>query len=278
MFESENSCNGRNLKRSIFLAWLIYCCHDNRHNVCGEDGLKDQTRGGRWVKDCEVEKNLCHYSVATGLWFTAAYSPYNSTGPWSQCRLNVEQYHDWDATSLHSPPLQQLWLTDQQTLFNPLKWAPRLMLETNVSLNVNVLLLMSSHKKDNSIYGTFLITGTVLYFLPTKCRNIFWTETRLWRIWQCSASTDKPAQWSNCLSCSCNELLLSIVICNCFQGYNYCRGGAQLHSLLAQLIMGSRLALESGRKTARSESHLVPQARKLGWHPVTTNFTTGWLL
>lgn len=25
---------------------LIYCCHDNRHKVCGEDGLKDQTRGG----------------------------------------------------------------------------------------------------------------------------------------------------------------------------------------------------------------------------------------
>lgn len=81
---------------------------------------------GRGTQSLFLEKNLCHYSVATGLWFTAAYSPYSSTGPWSPCRLNVEQHHDWDATSLHSPPLQQLWLTDQHTLFNPRKRAPRL--------------------------------------------------------------------------------------------------------------------------------------------------------
>lgn len=47
-------------------------------------------------------------------------------GPGSPCRLDVEQHHDWDATSIHSPPLQQLWLTAQLTLFNPRERAPRL--------------------------------------------------------------------------------------------------------------------------------------------------------
>lgn len=69
------------------------------------------------------------------------------------------------------------------------------------------------------------------------------------------------AQWSNCCYCRFFCTFRSIARSNCFQGANYCRGGAQLHSLLAQLIMGSQLVLESGRKTARSESHLVPLAR-----------------
>lgn len=158
-FESENCCNCRSLKPSISLCMtvvlLICCCHDNRHkmplSLCGEGGLKDQTRGeymweGLWA--CFLEKNLCHYKVATGLWFTAAYSPYSSTGPWSPCRLNVEQHHDWDATSIHSPPLQQLWLTAQHTLFNPRKRAPRLDWKpVFLSECDSVLLLMSSHEQ-----------------------------------------------------------------------------------------------------------------------------------
>lgn len=111
---------------------LISCCHDNRHkvslSVCGGGELRDQTRGaGQDFEFFFLEENLCHYSVPTSLWFTAAYSPYSSTSPWSPCRLNVEQHHDWDATFLHSPPpLQQFWLTPQHTLFNPRKRAPRL--------------------------------------------------------------------------------------------------------------------------------------------------------
>lgn len=78
--------------------------------------------GGTRTMSLFLEKNLCHYTAAAGQWFTAAYC---STGPWSPFRLNVEQHHDWDATSIHSPPLQQLWLTAQHTLFNPRKRAPR---------------------------------------------------------------------------------------------------------------------------------------------------------
>lgn len=92
-----------------------------RSNWKGGDGTRTQS--------LFLEKNRCHYTAATGQWFTTAYSPYSSTGLWSPCRLNVEQHHDWDATSIHSPPLQQLWLTAQHTLFNLRKRAPRLRLK-----------------------------------------------------------------------------------------------------------------------------------------------------
>lgn len=85
---------------------------------------KINLEGSGWKKDIELvlRENLSHYKVATGLWFTAARS---GRGPWSP-RLNVEQHHDWDATSLHSPPLQQLWLTAQHALFSPRKRALRM--------------------------------------------------------------------------------------------------------------------------------------------------------
>lgn len=126
-----------------------------------------------------LEKNLCHYTAATGQWFTTAYSPYSSTGPWSPCRLNVEQHHDWDATSIHSPPLQQLWLTAQHTLFNPRKRAPRLswkpmfLSECYCSwwalINKPCLWNISdciacTNRKIKQKYGMILWTGTCLTF------------------------------------------------------------------------------------------------------------------
>lgn len=89
---------------------------------------KDQSR--RWAMGQRLctrfyGSNLCHYSP-TGQWLTTAHGPHSRTGPRSPCRLNVEQHHDWDATSIHSPPLQQLWLTVPHTLFNPRQRAPRL--------------------------------------------------------------------------------------------------------------------------------------------------------
>lgn len=81
-----------------------------------------------------------------------------------------------------------------------------------------------------------------------------------------------PAQCPKCISCSCSTLFKSVAISNCSQGVKHCRGGAQLHSLLAQLVMGSQLAL-GGRQPDPSPIWCL----MLGWHPVTTSFTTGWL-
>lgn len=192
-FESQNCCNCRSLKPSISLCMtvvlLICCCHDNRHKMplssCGEGGLKDQTGGeymgeGLWA--CFLEKNLCHYKVATGLIFTAAYSPYSSTGPWSPCRLNVEQHHDWDATSIHSPPLQRLWLTAQHTLFNPRKRAPRLDWKP-AFLGECDCSAADELPWTSSVCGAFMIACTVVVMLaqsvkPSRdCGMVFWTGT-----------------------------------------------------------------------------------------------------
>lgn len=81
-----------------------------------------------------------------------------------------------------------------------------------------------------------------------------------------------PAQCPKCISSSCSTLFKSVAISNCSQGVKHCRGGAQLHSLLAQLVMGSQLAL-GGRQPDLNPIWCL----MLGWHPVTTSFTTGWL-
>lgn len=215
---------------------LLICCHDNRHKMSistlyverMDSKIKlEGSRYGRKTVSLFLEENLCHYSVATGLWFTAAYSPYSSTGPWSPCRLNVEQHHDWDATSIHSPPLQQLWLTAQHTLFNPQKRAPR--------LSWKPVFLSECY------WGTCcwwaLINKRYLWNI-SDCRHCNWNcctdckgikNVRLFswleRMWTLgfsnknvdSANTDRPPQRSNCLCCSCNELFKSIDISNGFQ-------------------------------------------------------------
>lgn len=46
------------------------------------------------------------------------------------------------------------------------------------------------------------------------------------------------SDWQGCcLPFTHDELFKRIVICNCFQRVNYCSGGSQLQSVLAQLIM-----------------------------------------
>lgn len=94
----------------------IICCHDNK--------MYAETEGSHTLSLFFKEESV-PLPAATGRWFTTAYSHYSCTGPLSPCRLNVEQHHDWDATSIHSSPLQHFWLTVQHTLFNPQERASR---------------------------------------------------------------------------------------------------------------------------------------------------------
>lgn len=155
--------------------------------------------------------------------------PYSVRGPWSP-RLNVEQHHDWDATSLHSPPLQQLWLTAQHALFSPRKRALRMK-----PVFFSELSFVS--------FKVFLEL-----FLIAQARQT------MFRVWTLLSLSNTNLEMFSRYRLASSEVKLSflllqwgfksIVISNCFVGANYCWGGAQLHSLLAQLIMGSQLALE----------------------------------
>lgn len=74
--------------------------------------------------------------------------------------------------------------------------------------------------------------------------------------------SDRPAQCSVGLCCSWNELFKTIVMSNCFGEDNYGKAGAQLYSLLAQLITGSQLARLERRQPALSPIWSL----MLGWH------------
>lgn len=228
-FESQNCCNCRSLKPSISLCMtvvlLICCCHDNRHKMplssCGEGGLKDQTGGeymgeGLWA--CFLEKNLCHYKVATGLWFTAAYSPYSSTGPWSplqtECRATP-----WLGCNLYPLSSSSTTLTHSPAhIIQPTKKSSSTRLEASVPRRMWLFCCWwapMNKQRLRSIYDCMYSSCNARTVCETKQRlwdgflDWNWREVPITKIWNRQTEREQLTG-RNRLPCSCNELLKSI--------------------------------------------------------------------
>lgn len=189
---------------------------------------KINLEGSGWKKDIELvlRENLSHYKVATGLWFTAVHTVAVALGhlDWM-----------WSNTMTGMQPLSTL------LLFNNSDSQP----STHYSAHEKELFEWSQCSSRSShlshlkfFWSCFECTSTPNYVQGLNTVKFEQHNLEMFSRYRLASSEVKLSflllQWG----------FKSIVISNCFVGANYCWGRAQLHSLLAQLIMGSQLALE----------------------------------